>query len=158
VLETGLDESAKDLRNDLKTRLPGYMLPSAFVFLEQLPLTPNGKINRKILPPPAKERNTQDVPYAAPRTEVEERLAAIWAEVLKLERVGINDNFFELGGTSIMATQVVSRVRKQFTLEMPVILIFEASSVAEYAELVMQARFDQTDDDTLAQLLANLDQ
>jgi acyl carrier protein len=157
VLEDSAEDSTKELRNGLKTRLPGYMLPSVFTFLEKFPLTPNGKIDRKALPAPTNQATSQDVPYVAPTTPVEEQLAAIWKEILKIEKIGIHENFFESGGTSLTATQVISRVRSEFHVEIPLARIFEASTIAEYAELIMQARFEQMDDDTLAQLLAGLD-
>ncbi|HEY7768546.1 amino acid adenylation domain-containing protein, partial [Longimicrobium sp.] len=118
-------------REHLLRELPEYMVPSAFVFLDALPLTPNGKLDRKALPAPdftpAEER------YVAPRTPVEEVLAEIWAEVLRLERVGVEDSFFELGGHSLLATRVVSRVRDVFAVELPLRALFEGPTVAELA-------------------------
>jgi amino acid adenylation domain-containing protein len=104
--------SVGELRSFLKTKLPEYMIPSAFVMLEALPLTPNGKVDRRSLPAPDTVRPELEKPFVAPRTEVEERLAAIWSDVLGLEQIGVRDNFFELGGHSLLATQVVSRVRE----------------------------------------------
>ncbi|HVR99451.1 MAG TPA: condensation domain-containing protein, partial [Thermoanaerobaculia bacterium] len=118
------------LRQVLRGRLPDYMVPSAFVMLTALPLTPNGKVDRKALPAPeqagARER------YLAPRTREEELLAAIWAQVLRLPRVGVNDNFFELGGDSILSVQIVTRAR-QAGLLFTVRQIFEHQTVAELA-------------------------
>jgi acyl carrier protein len=116
------------VRGALKARLPEYMMPSACVVLEALPLTPNGKVDRKALPVP--ERGT-GAGYVAPRTPTEEILAGIWAEVLKLERVGVHDNFFELGGHSLLATQVVSRVRQACGVELPLREVFAAPTVAQ---------------------------
>src|SRR5262249_59839761 len=93
------------LREYLKERLPEYLVPGVFVVLESLPLTANGKVDRKALPAP--EGRPQGLQYEAPRTPEEQLLAQIWAEVLRVERVGIHDNFFELGGHSLSATQVV---------------------------------------------------
>ncbi|WP_109514477.1 non-ribosomal peptide synthase/polyketide synthase, partial [Pseudomonas ovata] len=97
------------LQNHLKATLPEYMVPSHFVFLDALPLSPNGKLDRKALPAPD-ARLQQD--YVSPQSEVEQHIAAIWSDVLKLEQIGLNDNFFELGGDSIISIQVVSRARQ----------------------------------------------
>jgi len=99
-----------DLRRALKTRLPDYMVPTHFMFLAQMPLTPNGKLDRKGLPAP--DASLMQQTYVAPETELEQQIAAIWAEVLRLPQVGVNDNFFELGGDSIISIQVVSRARQ----------------------------------------------
>ncbi|HYR10531.1 MAG TPA: condensation domain-containing protein, partial [Longimicrobium sp.] len=129
---------AAELRAHLRRSLPEYMVPSAFVFLDALPLTPNGKLDRKALPAPdfapAEDR------YVAPRTPVEEVLAEIWAEVLRLERVGVTESFFELGGHSLLATRVVSRVRELFGVELPLRALFEGPTVAEMAVRVEEMR------------------
>jgi amino acid adenylation domain-containing protein len=129
---------AAELREHVRRSLPEYMVPSAFVFLETLPLTPNGKLDRKALPAP--ELAPAEDRYVAPRTPTEEVLAGIWAEVLRLERVGANDNFFELGGHSLLATRVVSRVRQVFGMEMPLRALFEGPTVAEVAGHVEEMR------------------
>ena len=100
------------LRSWLKERLPDYMLPVAIVEMQRFPLTPNGKVDRKALPAPEYSRPSLEAEYFAPRTPTEEILCAIWAEVMKVDRVGVFDNFFELGGHSLLATQVVARVRE----------------------------------------------
>jgi acyl carrier protein len=105
------------LRRALKERLPEHMVPSQFVMMEALPLTPNGKADRQALPAPNRTETANG--YVAPRTPVEELLAGIWAEVLRVERVGRNDNLFELGGHSLLATQIISRVREAFGVELP---------------------------------------
>lgn len=102
------------LRNYLRERLPDYMIPAAFVILEALPLTAIGKIERKLLPPPERARPPLTEEFLPPRNAIEERMAAMWAEVLGIDRVGINDSFFELGGHSLLATQVLSRMRESF--------------------------------------------
>ena len=98
------------LRRALKTRLPDYMVPTYFMFLPQMPLTPNGKLDRKGLPQP--DASLLQQAYVAPQSELEQQLATIWADVLRLPQVGLNDNFFELGGDSIISIQVVSRARQ----------------------------------------------
>src|SRR5258706_1529593 len=119
-----------DLRAHLKRTLPDYMVPQAFVILEQLPLSANGKLDRKALPAPDAPRAGQD--YVAPRNEIEATLAGIFAEVLRLERVGIDDNFFELGGDSILSIQVVARANRA-GLALTARQMFEQQTVAGLA-------------------------
>ncbi len=107
----GPDPNAADLRRALLETLPEYMVPSAFVVLEALPLTPNGKVDRKALPEPDAARTAAAEAYVPPRGPIEEALAAIWAELLGRDRVGVHDNFFDLGGHSLIATQLLARVR-----------------------------------------------
>ncbi|HVS00913.1 MAG TPA: amino acid adenylation domain-containing protein, partial [Thermoanaerobaculia bacterium] len=128
---------AQDLREHLRDRLPEYMVPSAFVFLEAFPLTPSGKVDRKALPAPEISRGS-DGEYAAPSNPTEELLAGIWAEVLGLDRVGVRDSFFSLGGHSLLATRVVSRIRETFGVEVPLRRLFEAPTVAGLARVVRQ--------------------
>ncbi|MFN6488341.1 MULTISPECIES: non-ribosomal peptide synthetase, partial [unclassified Nostoc] len=126
-----------ELRQFLKAKLPDYMVPTAFAILESLPLTPNGKIDRRALPAPDFKSQRIDK-YLAPRNPIEELLAQIWAQVLKLELVDINDNFFELGGHSLLATQVVSRIRSIFKVELPLRELFARTTVAELAPAIGQ--------------------
>ncbi|MEG4517839.1 MULTISPECIES: amino acid adenylation domain-containing protein [unclassified Microcoleus] len=148
----------KEIRNFLTSKLPEYMVPSAFVILKSLPLTSNGKVDRRSLPAPDEMRPELTRNFVAPRTNIEEVLAAIWAEVLKLEKVGIYDNFFELGGHSLLATQVISRVRQAFQVELPLHRLFESATVADFAVAIAQKQVEQTDNEMLAQVLADLDQ
>ncbi|MGC1376637.1 MAG: amino acid adenylation domain-containing protein [Anaerolineales bacterium] len=129
------------LRSSLAQSLPEYMIPSAFVCLERLPLTPNGKIDRRALPAPDMTRS--ETGYVAPRTPAEETLARIWAEVLKLDRVGVHDNFFELGGHSLLATQVVSRIRQALDAELPLRMLFQTPTVAGLAEQIQTLRLEK---------------
>ncbi|MFH0344255.1 MAG: amino acid adenylation domain-containing protein, partial [Chromatiales bacterium] len=125
------------LREFLREKLPEYMLPTSFITLDHLPLTPNGKLDRKALPAPEDSRRPDlDALYVAPRTPTEETLAAIWAEVLKLDQVGIHDNFFDLGGHSLLAVQLISRVREQLDVDLPLRAIFEAPTVAALSAVV----------------------
>ncbi|SFL14028.1 non-ribosomal peptide synthetase [Lysobacter sp. cf310] len=147
---------AAELRAHARQRLPEYMLPSAYVALAQYPLTPNGKVDRKALPAPdAEALETQA--YVAPRNGEEETLARLWAEVLGLERVGIHDDFFELGGHSLLATQLITRVQKAFGGEIALRSLFEAPSVAGFAELLLRQRMDGVDADALAGMLDQLE-
>jgi amino acid adenylation domain-containing protein len=122
------------LRSKLRQSLPDYMIPAYFIVLSALPLTPNGKIDRRALPAPDMLRS--EIGYVAPRTSTEETLALIWANVLKLDKVGIHDNFFELGGHSLLATQVVSRIRQAFNTELSLRDFFQMPTVAELAETI----------------------
>jgi len=132
------------LRSFLKEKLPNYMMPSSFVLLNALPLTPNGKVDRKALPKPkdgARPELAGD--FVAPRTPVEEALVGIWAEVLKLDRVGIYDNFLELGGNSLRATQVMFRVWNKWQVELPLRSLLEASTVAKFAQAIETTRWQK---------------
>ncbi|HZG41362.1 MAG TPA: amino acid adenylation domain-containing protein, partial [Longimicrobium sp.] len=132
------DAEAEALRAHVRRSLPEYMVPSAFVALDALPLTPNGKLDRKALPAP--ELASAEEKHVAPRTPVEEVLAGIWAEVLRLERVGVEESFFDLGGHSLLATGVVSRVRQVLAVELPLRALFEGPTVAELARRVEELR------------------
>ncbi|MBV9792198.1 MAG: amino acid adenylation domain-containing protein [Chloroflexi bacterium] len=137
--------SSSQLRLFLQSRLPEYMVPTAFVFLDRLPVTPSGKINRRALPAPDQLRPELADAFIAPRTPIEEMLAQIWAEVLRVDRVGAHDSFFELGGHSLMATQVISRVREVCQVELPLRALFEAPTVAGLAERVANAGLESPD-------------
>ncbi|HYP53657.1 MAG TPA: MupA/Atu3671 family FMN-dependent luciferase-like monooxygenase, partial [Pyrinomonadaceae bacterium] len=139
VAAPGATATTAALRVHLKEKLPEYMIPSVFVALDAMPLTPNGKIDRKRLPAPDRTRAEAKETYVAPRTPVEEVLAATWAQVFRAERVGVFDNFFELGGHSLLATQVVARTRDTFQIELPVHSLFKTPTVAGLAEAVEAA-------------------
>ncbi|WP_138505868.1 non-ribosomal peptide synthetase [Nostoc sp. PA-18-2419] len=123
------------LRQHLEEKLPNYMLPAAFVLLEALPLTPNGKIDRKALPEPDRIRPELEETYIAPQTSVEKQLALIWAQVLGLEKVGINDKFFELGGDSILSLQVISKANLA-GLHLTPKQLFQHQTIAQLATVV----------------------
>ncbi|CAD5917595.1 Tyrocidine synthase 3 [Planktothrix agardhii] len=124
-----------EIRQFLKAKLPDYMVPNAFVILEALPLTPNGKIDRRALPAPDLQSQGE---YIAPRNPIEEKLAQIWGEVLKLERVSIEDNFFELGGHSLLATQVISRCQQAFQIALPLRYLFESPTIAQLSAVILK--------------------
>ncbi|MCY1271539.1 Linear gramicidin synthase subunit B [compost metagenome] len=125
------------LKNALKAQLPEYMVPLQWLLLERLPLNANGKVDRKALP--RFEASDWQRDFEAPAEGLEAQLAAIWAEVLKVERVGRSDNFFELGGHSLLVTQVISRVRQQLAIELPLASLFEAAELAAFAVRASQA-------------------
>jgi acyl carrier protein len=125
------------LRAFLQTQLPQYMLPAQIVPIAEMPFTPSGKIDRRALPEP--DATQSGGALAAPRTAVEERLAAMWASILKLESVGIHDNFFNLGGNSLLAFQLISRVRDEFNVELPLARVFETPTVAELSGWINEA-------------------
>jgi amino acid adenylation domain-containing protein len=133
------ETAERELGGHLKTRLPEYMVPAAFVLLDAMPLTPNGKIDRRTLLASGGAVFEAREDYVAPRNPVEESLAGIWAQILKLERVGVYDNFFELGGQSLLATQVISRIREAFEVDLPVRALFQKPDVAGLSEAIETA-------------------
>lgn len=146
------DVIATQLRAFLKQKLPEYMVPNVFVVLDKLPLTPSGKVDRQALPQPDALRLELAANYVAPRSEMEREIVQIWAEVLKSERIGINDNFFELGGYSLLAIQIVSRLRKALSVEILLPTLFELPTIAELANRIETLRWatqttQSTDDD-----------
>jgi acyl carrier protein len=124
----------EELRSHLRSRLPDFMVPSAFVMLDALPLTPNGKVDQRSLPAPEQTMlDEAEHSYVAPRNPTEEVLAGLWSQVLRRDRAGVEENFFESGGDSLLATQVISRVRTAFKIELPLYYLFEAPTVAGLA-------------------------
>jgi amino acid adenylation domain-containing protein len=136
VLAEGAEPGISALRRHLQERLPEYMIPGAFVKLEEMPLSPNGKVARGALPAPERERMGVEQAYVGARTAVEEMLGGIWGEVLGVERVGIEDNFFELGGHSLLGTQIVSRVRETFKVEIALNSLFESPTLSGLAQCI----------------------
>jgi len=132
--------TGNELRAFLSERLPEYMIPSDFVVLASLPRSPSGKLDRAALPEPEPGRPEGARPDAAPRNGVEEILAGIWKRVLEVDHLGIHDHFFELGGHSLQATQIISRVRQSFRVELPLRHLFESPTVAELARVIADAR------------------
>jgi amino acid adenylation domain-containing protein len=125
-----------ELRAFLQHKLPEYMIPSAFVFLESLPLSPNGKVDHKSLPAPDLNRDALGQAFVTPRSPNEAILAGIWTDVLKLDQVDIHDNFFDLGGHSLLAAQVISRMSEVFQSELPLRQLFELPTIAQLAAVI----------------------
>ncbi|GGA35435.1 non-ribosomal peptide synthetase [Dyella nitratireducens] len=136
VMREGQSRMADELRSYLAKFLPDYMLPAHFVELDGLPLTPTGKLDRKALPAPVR---TQRVAYAEPVSDVEKKLAALWQQVLGVERVGLHDNFFQLGGDSLSAAEMIARFPEYFGMELPLASLFEASTIAGLAAYLQRA-------------------
>jgi amino acid adenylation domain-containing protein len=162
VMEEGSAPAAEELRRFLTAKLPEYMVPPVFVFLPSLPLSANGKVERRALPPPEAA-----APDAAVRTgeeplgPVEESLAAIWRAVLERPYVGLHDNFHQLGGDSILATQVIARVREELKVELPLRVVYDHPTLAGMADAVRRVQPAAGADDEearLAKILEQLDQ
>jgi amino acid adenylation domain-containing protein len=136
--------SVGELRGYLKEKLPEYMVPSTFIIIDNLPLTPNGKIDRNALPPPGGARPKLDRELVTPRTEIEEMVAQVWRELLRLDLVGVHDNFFDLGGHSLLATRVVARLRNNFSVDLPLRQLFESPTVAGLANHIKILLQDQS--------------
>jgi amino acid adenylation domain-containing protein/FkbM family methyltransferase len=130
------DRLIADVRNFLAAQVPNYMVPADFVLLESIPLTPNGKLDRRLLPAPKRVRAQSVSESVAPRSHTEKTIAAIWSAVLGVELIGIHDNFFDMGGQSLLATQVMARVREAFGVQVALRTVFEQPTVAALAVCV----------------------
>ncbi len=124
------------LRSYLLEKLPDYMVPSAWVFLDAMPLTPNNKVDRRALKPPSQLASSTD--YIAPSNVIEEALAEIWQELIKVEKIGIKDNFFELGGHSLIAAQVHARMKKVFSIDFSLRELFDFPTIEKTAQLLLE--------------------
>lgn len=130
-----------DLRDYLATRLPDYMVPSDYVFLNSFPMTPNGKLDRKALPDPNHLSTRSIDPYASPETTLEKKLVEIWSEVLRINQVGTRDRFLDSGGNSLLATMVCARINKQLNLKIPIQLIFDEPTIQGLARVIQDQQF-----------------
>lgn len=149
--------TATDLRSYVRKKLPDYMVPARFIFLDALPVSPNGKIDRKALPVPGRSRPELDTPLVAGRTLLEKDLAQIWAEVLELDQVGIHDNFFDLGGHSLAAARVVTRVFRHFQVDVPLQRLFDSPTVAEMAVVIMEHQGKRLCNEEIENILAEIE-
>ncbi len=134
---------ANELRAHLKSKLPQYMVPSAFVLLAELPLTPNGKIDQGALPVPEASPELNRA-FVAPQSQTEKALAVLWTELLGLQRVSLHDNFFEVGGNSLLATQMVWKIREAFRVDLTLATLFEYATISQQAELIESLEADAT--------------
>jgi len=155
VMKNGTRDIAP-LREYLKGRVPAYMVPDTFAPLDSLPLTTNGKIDRQRLSELSKTSRDTDDNFVAPRTQLEEELAGLWIEILKVERISINDNFFDLGGHSLLATRLIFQLREHFHVDLPLRALFEAPTIAALAPVIVQSQIEQIDSEDMAQALAAL--
>jgi acyl-coenzyme A synthetase/AMP-(fatty) acid ligase/acyl carrier protein len=156
IPECGIELSAGTLRKELAAALPGFMIPSAFVYLKSMPRTPNGKVDRRALPPPETSRPRLDADFVAPRTALEEKVAAIWVDVLGISPIGVRDNFFDLGGNSLMAAQVLSRLYRVFGSDVSMRNFFESPTVAAVVLTVVQNKAERISGANITRILDEL--
>lgn len=147
--------SLAELRQHLTLQLPEYLLPQRLLLLDRLPLTPDGDYDLNALPDPV--RDDTQVSYVAPRTPVERQLVEIFEELLDVGGVSVHDTFFELNGFSLLATQLVSRIRDAFQLELSLREVFESPTVESLAQLIVRTQAEQADADALEALLSELE-
>jgi amino acid adenylation domain-containing protein len=140
VPRQGQEPAVSQLRTFLKERIPDYMVPSLFIFLDSLPLTSNGKINKRALPAPQGLRPDIAADYVAPQTPVEQVIASIWQRLLQIEKVGIYDNFFDLGGHSLLTIQVKSELKKALNEDIPVVDLFKYPTINSLAQHLSSSR------------------
>ncbi|NEP63671.1 MAG: amino acid adenylation domain-containing protein, partial [Symploca sp. SIO2G7] len=124
------------LRSFLKTKLPDYMVPAAFVLLDAIPLTPNGKVDRRALPAPDTDNFSQDTSFIPPRNPLELQLSQIWSEILNIPTLGVQDNFFDLGGHSLLAVRLMARIEKQLGIHLPLTTLFTEPTIESQANLL----------------------
>jgi amino acid adenylation domain-containing protein len=157
VPRNGHAPSVSQLRQHLQQSLPDYMVPSAFVELESLPLTSSGKVDRRALPRPDGMRPDLEIAFVAPSDPIEETLASIWREVLGLERVGIYDDFFASGGHSLLAAQVISRIQREFSVDLALRDFFSAPNISSLAERITEVALAAADEEKLDAMLDALE-
>ncbi|MEH2135788.1 non-ribosomal peptide synthetase [Nostoc sp.] len=151
---TGItSDLSTQLKNDLKSRLPDYMIPAQIIVLDKLPLTPNGKIDRKALPVPNGEIEGL---YEPPRNKVEQQLAKVWSAVLECQEIGIHDNFFDLGGHSLLAVKLLNNIQQVFDRQLSLSSLFQNPTIAELAQQLSNNEIQQSNPDLLVlQTLGN---
>ncbi|MET1056675.1 MAG: amino acid adenylation domain-containing protein [Pedobacter sp.] len=132
-------ESTAQVRRYLEAKLPDYMIPSSFIWMQDLPKTSSGKVDKKALPQPERKRPEMSVLYSPPKTAAEKQIAAAWASVLELDTVGINDNFFELGGNSLLALKTVSLLRSEHRIELPITKLYQFPSISQIVNFLNPA-------------------
>ena len=157
VLKPRSTIGATDLRSFVRLKLPDYMVPARFIFLDGLPVSRNGKIDRKALPIPGRSRPELNTPLISHRTPLEKDLARIWCDVLELDQIGIHDNFIDLGGDSLAATRIISRVIANFQIEIPLRALFQSPTVAEMACVISQHEVNKLEQHDLTKILDELE-
>ncbi len=159
IPESGRELDTAVLRAHLAEQLPHYMIPSIFMAVSEYPLTPNGKVDRRALPDPDETAVTSTEEFVAPRNKTEAQLAQIWCDILQIEQVGIHNNFFEMGGHSLLAIQIISRIRDAYDIDISPRHIFDAPTIADLALYILEqeAQDLEIDDEDLADLLNDLD-
>lgn len=159
IPEGGVELDTAVLRAHLAEQLPHYMIPSIFMAVSEYPLTPNGKVDRRALPDPDETAVISTEEFVPPRNETEAQLAQIWCDILQIEQVGIHNNFFEMGGHSLLAIQIISRIRDAYDIDISPRHIFDAPTIADLALYILEqeAQDLEIDDEDLADLLDDLD-
>ena len=156
IATPGHTPTVADLRRFLRDKLPDYMVPTAFVFLDVLPVTPNGKVDRNALPAPEGHRPDLEAVYVAPQTELERTIAAVWQEVLHVEKVGLRDNFFDLGGHSLLLVRMNSKLQAVLNKEIPIVDMFKYPTVSALTKYLSPEKSERAvskqNDDWVAQL------
>jgi aryl carrier-like protein len=158
VAQKGRDIGADELRSYLKTRLPDYMTPARWVKLDAFPLNSNGKVDRRALPALGGVIAAFEKSFEAPRTPAEAKMADLWRDLLEVQRVGVHDNFFELGGHSLLMTQLVSRIKTSFGVELTLRALFEAPTLAEMTQAILSKQMEEVDPEELGGMLKELKQ
>ena len=141
VPEPSEDVTPKGLYDALQETLPNYMVPAAFVMLDDLPLNENGKVDRAVLPAPEPDALRAQEKYVPPETPIERVLAEIWSAVLGIDEIGVHDNFFHLGGHSLLAVQITTRIREELYVELPIHNLFMRPTIHELAENIQNIRW-----------------
>jgi hypothetical protein len=156
VLKEQQTATPQELQPFLQSKLPSHMVPAAFLFLAALPLTPSGKIDQRALPTPDSFERGADEAYVAPRTPVEELVAAIWSQALGVDQIGVHDNFFQLGGHSLLITRVLAQVADLFQVQLLARVFFETPTVAGVAAALVQHESRPRQVETIARLRKRL--
>jgi hypothetical protein len=153
----GSHVGAEELRGYLTSKLPEYMVPAAYVRLEQLPLTGSGKLDRRALPAPEGTAYAARV-YEAPEGEIETAVAEIWSQVLHVEKIGRHDNFFAIGGHSLLAVRVIARLRKMLEVEVGISDLFARPVLSAFAERIVDVQLEMFDSADLANVLKQMEE
>jgi amino acid adenylation domain-containing protein len=156
ITSDGSRDVIGELRKQLKTKLPAYMVPAAFEVVDEFPMTSSGKINRRALPEPQFNRPANEGTLELPGTPLEQMLLDAWREVLKIDQIGINENFFDLGGHSLLAARLVTSIRNILDVEMNMVDVFEAPTISSLAQLLYPRVADKETESELARLIEEL--